>query len=82
MIVQAVGIRLLPWSLALIASLASGAASAVPFVPDNDDAIVERLPEQADPSLKEIKRLRAALARDPRNLDIAAVERPATGLCV
>ena len=42
MIVQAVAIRLLAWSLAAIASLASGAAFAVPFVPDNDDAVVER----------------------------------------
>src|SRR5437773_841651 len=52
--------------------LLCGTINAAPFVPDNDDAVVERLPEQTDPSLKEIKRLRAALARDSHNLDIAA----------
>jgi len=61
------------WHLAFISlMLLCGTIDAAPFVPDNDDAVVERLPEQADPSLKEIKRLRAALARDSRNLDIGA----------
>jgi Tfp pilus assembly protein PilF len=48
-----------------------GGLDAAPYVPADDDVVVERLPEQIDPSLKEIKRFRAALARDPHNLDIA-----------
>ena len=58
--------------VAAIASIVIGTAGAKPFVPSGDDVVVERLPEQADPSLKEIKRFRAALAKNPGNLDIAA----------
>ena len=61
------------WRLAFaLLMLLCGTIDAAPFVPENDDVVVERLPEQADPSLKEFKRLRAVLARDSRNLDIAA----------
>ena len=65
--------RIVRLSAAAILALAIGMSDATPFVPDSDEAIVERLPEQADPSLKEIKRLRALLAHDPANLEIAAI---------
>jgi tetratricopeptide (TPR) repeat protein len=58
--------------IAAVACIAVAPAVAKPFVPSGDDVVVERLPEQGDPPLKELKRIRAALARDPRNLDIAA----------
>jgi predicted Zn-dependent protease len=58
--------------IAAVACIAVAPAVAKPFVPSGDDVVVERLPEQGDPALKELKRIRAALARDPRNLDIAA----------
>jgi Tfp pilus assembly protein PilF len=45
---------------------------AAPYVPGDDAVVLERLPEKADPSLKALKRLRAALAADPDNLDLAA----------
>jgi predicted Zn-dependent protease len=60
--------------LLFILALLLGAlsASAAPFVPLADDQVLERLPEKSDPSLKALKRLRAAQAADPRNLDLAA----------
>jgi predicted Zn-dependent protease len=72
------------WVLALwiaaIAGVAVAPANAKPFVPAGDDVVVERLPEQGDPALKELKRLRAALATDPRKLDTATgVARRAIG---
>ena len=46
-------------------------ASATPYVPHDDAIVLERLPEKGDPSLLELKRLRVALAADPRNLSLA-----------
>lgn len=63
--------RFLALWIAAMAAVALAPASAKPFVPTGDDVVVERLPEQGDPELKELKRLRAALATDPRNLDTA-----------
>jgi hypothetical protein len=40
-------------------------------VPNDDAIVLERLPEKGDPSLLELKRLRAVLAADPRNLSLA-----------
>ena len=64
--------RLVALWIAAVACVTVAPAAAKPFVPSGDDVVVERLPEQGDPALKELKRIRAALARDPRNLDIAA----------
>ena len=58
--------------IAVMMSAGVSATAAKPFVPSGDDVVVERLPEQGDPALKELKRIRAALAKDPRNLGIAA----------
>jgi tetratricopeptide (TPR) repeat protein len=49
----------------------AGAVDAAPYVPDDDAIVLERLPEKTDPSLKELRRIRAALAADPRNLEAA-----------
>ena len=58
--------------LAFAAFLCAGTPHAAPYVPDDDAVVLERLPEQADPTLKALKRMRAALRVNPRNLDIAA----------
>jgi len=57
--------------LLLILLVAAAPAAAAPFVPRADDQVLERLPEKADPSLRALKRLRAAQSADPRNLDLA-----------
>ena len=49
---------------------AAGVA-AKPFVPDNDSIILERLPEKGDPGLAQLKRMRAALMANPRDLETA-----------
>jgi Tfp pilus assembly protein PilF len=46
-------------------------ASAVPYSPSTDDAVLERLPERSDPSLREIKQLRVALDSSPRDAALA-----------
>lgn len=47
-------------------------ATAAPRVPGADSEVLERLPVRPnDPAMREIKQLRAALAREPQNLDLA-----------
>jgi Tfp pilus assembly protein PilF len=49
-----------------------GAVHAAPYLPKSDAQVLERLPVRAgDPIARELRRLRAALAADPRNLDTA-----------
>src|SRR5256885_7385281 len=61
------------WRLAFLSLLVfCGTVTATPYVPENDAIVLERLPEQADPSLKALKRMRAALRVNPSNLDVAA----------
>lgn len=59
------------WKAALAAGLAivALAGAAKPFVPRSDDVVLERLPEMGDPALAKLKRMRAALAASPRDLD-------------
>jgi tetratricopeptide (TPR) repeat protein len=60
-------------SAALIVTAAGASSvSAAPFIPKDDAQVLERLPEKSDPSLKDIRRMRAALAANPQNLDVAA----------
>jgi hypothetical protein len=47
------------------------AAPAEPFVPRDDAVVLERLPEKGDPALADLKRMRAALAANPRDLALA-----------
>ena len=56
----------------LLLALWACAAEAKPYVPQDDALVLERLPEKGDPALRELKRMRAALAGAPRNLDVAA----------
>ncbi|HEY2815966.1 MAG TPA: hypothetical protein VGK44_02415 [Casimicrobiaceae bacterium] len=58
--------------IACVAFLCTGTPQAAPYVPDDDAVVLERLPEQTDPTLKVLKRMRAALRVNPQNLDIAA----------
>ena len=45
-------------------------ADAVPYLPKSDALVLERLPFKAnDPVARELSQLRAALRRDPRNVD-------------
>ncbi|MFO1326419.1 MAG: hypothetical protein U1F56_03595 [Rubrivivax sp.] len=55
-------------ALLLPALLLAGAAGAAPFVPKQDDEVVERLPARGG---AEARRQRMALARDPRQLPLA-----------
>lgn len=65
---------LAPWTLPFFAvagiALAS-LATAAPYIPRDDSVVLERLPEKGDPSLAQLKRMRAALAARPQDLDIA-----------
>ncbi len=60
------------FAVAMMLVLQVGAVFAKPFMPTDDSVVLERLPERADPSLKELKRMRAALSANPGNLDVAA----------
>jgi predicted Zn-dependent protease len=56
----------------MLLALALGApVFAKPYLPIDDAAVLERLPERTDPSLRDVKRLRAALDRNPRDLALA-----------
>lgn len=58
---------LLPLVLLLVPS-----SMAAPYVPRDDDEVLERLPSRPnDPAMREIRDLRGALARDPQNLEHA-----------
>ena len=48
------------------------AVSAAPYLPKSDAQVLEKLPFKAnDPVAREMAQMRAALQRDPRNLDVA-----------
>jgi Tfp pilus assembly protein PilF len=49
-----------------------GGALANPYTPIADSVVLQRLPEKLDPTLAELKRMRAALRVDPANLATAA----------
>ena len=52
--------------------LLASAVFAAPRIPLNDSEVLERLPVRPnDPAMREIKEMRSALARDPRNLELA-----------
>jgi predicted Zn-dependent protease len=65
-------VRITAVVVVLCAWLCSAPCSAAPFVPADDATVLERLPEKSDPSLKALKPMRARLAADPNNLDVAA----------
>src|SRR4029079_10258622 len=55
----------------LIIALLGGSVVAKPYIPDADTDVLERLPERTDPSLRDIKRLRASLSQHPDDLALA-----------
>ena len=55
----------------LLLAVAPVAGSAEPYVPDDDDAILERLPAARDPRVRVLALARARLAEDPANLNRA-----------
>ena len=65
------------WRLSFVAGIvlscviATG-AMAVPEVPADDNVVLERLPEKGNPALTQLKRMRAALAANPQQIEIAA----------
>lgn len=59
-------------ALAVACLLLCASVAAEPYVPADDAIVLERLPEKRDPALAQLKRMRAELAANPRNLDIAA----------
>ena len=44
---------------------------AKPYIPCADSDVLERLPEKTDPSLRDVKRLRASLSQHPDDLALA-----------
>jgi len=56
----------------LLTLLLGAPALGKPYLPIDDGTVLERLPEKTDPSLREVKRLRAALARNPGDITLAA----------
>jgi uncharacterized protein (TIGR02996 family) len=56
--------------LAAIGALALVAAAA-PFVPSDDAQVLERLPDRSTPQYRELRRLQAAAAAEPGNVDAA-----------
>jgi predicted Zn-dependent protease len=64
-----------PWRclfLLALAVLVAAPVSATPYLPADDGVVLERLPEKIDPSLRDVKRLREALDRNPDDLALAA----------
>jgi tetratricopeptide (TPR) repeat protein len=59
------------WLLILCALCVAPCVCAEPYLPRDDATVLERLPEKTDPSLKSLKRLRAAVAANPGRLELA-----------
>ncbi|MBX3619613.1 MAG: hypothetical protein KF891_06455 [Rhizobacter sp.] len=56
----------------LLLTLVAGAAWAAPYTPTSDDDVLEVLPARAaDPGMREMRELRAALARNPTDANTA-----------
>jgi tetratricopeptide (TPR) repeat protein len=55
----------------LLLAVAPVAGSAEPYIPDDDDAILERLPAARDPRVRVLALARTRLAEDPANLNRA-----------
>jgi Tfp pilus assembly protein PilF len=61
----------LPVVVLFAAFALSGFAFAKPYTPADDGVVLERLPEKLDPSLAELRRMRAALNANPADIDNA-----------
>jgi hypothetical protein len=64
--------RIRPLSIALVLAQAALGAVAAPYLPQSDQQVLEKLPARAaDPRMRELRELRAELAKSPRDLDVA-----------
>ena len=63
--------RLRVAALLIIALLGAESVVAKPYTPAADSDVLERLPEKTDPSLRDVKRLRASLSQHPDDLALA-----------
>jgi tetratricopeptide (TPR) repeat protein len=59
------------WLACLLLAVTPVPGSAEPYVPDNDDALLERLPAASDPWVRALAAARARLAEEPANLNRA-----------
>ena len=59
------------WIVIMASGLWTGSVSAVPFIPNDDTEVLERLRTSADPQARELRRLRKLLAQDPGDLRLA-----------
>lgn len=58
--------------LAVVLLFSAGQLVAAPFIPKDDGEVLERLPTKAgDPVVRELRKMREELTRNPRNLDLA-----------
>ena len=64
-------IRALCAAVAICAGFAGGDAAAEPYVPADDDLVLERLPAPSAQALRELRDLRLALDTDPEDLGLA-----------
>ena len=64
--------RFYRWAWLVLTLFLGAPAFANPYLPTDDGAVLERLPEKTDPSLRDVKRLRAALDRNPGDIALAA----------
>ncbi|PWF55688.1 hypothetical protein [Massilia glaciei] len=56
---------------ALLLAAAAPALQAAPYLPASGGEVLEQLPRRADPAQRELRRMRAELAAEPRNLALA-----------
>ena len=59
------------WMILAVLVATSVGVTAAPYIPQDDAVVLERLPEKGDAALAQLKRMRAALAAQPADLDIA-----------
>lgn len=59
------------FAAALLLALPAQTLLAAPYIPAKGSDVIERLPQRADPVQQELRRLRAQLAANPNNLDVA-----------
>jgi tetratricopeptide (TPR) repeat protein len=55
----------------LLLAVAPVPGAAEPYIPDDDDAVLERVPAARDPGVRVLARTQARLAKEPENLDLA-----------
>lgn len=59
------------FAAACLTALFAQAAHAAPYIPAKGSDVIERLPRRSDPAQQELQRLRAQLAANPNNIELA-----------